>query len=180
MKYDINNISSFMDCVNKYSLVLLRAKLVEYVDKNFFELLEAIGLNAKKFAFDYFFECGRARFREEKLFETIYNWAEKHALIKQNLDIIESASMKNAIKEELSDFLPKFSFNKMSHKFLLSVVVTKCGFLFSHEDLDAILAQNYNNKVEPTFKLIVIRCFWDDSSDEDDEEGFDISNDSDS
>uniref|UniRef100_A0A914QV56 BTB domain-containing protein n=1 Tax=Panagrolaimus davidi TaxID=227884 RepID=A0A914QV56_9BILA len=71
MKYDINNISTFMDCENKYSLVKLRAKLVEYVDDNFFEMLEAITLNAKMFELDYFFEIERTRFREENLFEAV-------------------------------------------------------------------------------------------------------------
>uniref|UniRef100_A0AC35GTD8 BTB domain-containing protein n=1 Tax=Panagrolaimus sp. PS1159 TaxID=55785 RepID=A0AC35GTD8_9BILA len=163
MEYDINNISTFMDCVNKYSLVKLRANLVEYVDNNFIDLLEAITLNAKKFELDYFFESERTPFREENLFEAIYNLAEKRVTEKR---VIESASVKNAIKEELSDLLPKFDFIKMSHKFLLSFVVTKCGFLFPHEDLGEILVQNYNNEGKKTVKFLETGFLSDPSDDE--------------
>uniref|UniRef100_A0A914YVR0 BTB domain-containing protein n=1 Tax=Panagrolaimus superbus TaxID=310955 RepID=A0A914YVR0_9BILA len=179
MKYDINTISEIMECANKYLLIKLKTKLIQNVDQHFFELIDPnYFLNVKKFVINYFLSCERNRYREEKLFEAVYNWAEKHASIKHNSSIIElGSSLKEVIKEEMTEFLPKFDFILMSHKFLLQFVVTKCGHLFSHEDLGAILLENYNKEAKTQVKLLDSDCLHLDSDDEDDEEEEHVSED---
>uniref|UniRef100_A0AC34GH43 BACK domain-containing protein n=1 Tax=Panagrolaimus sp. ES5 TaxID=591445 RepID=A0AC34GH43_9BILA len=140
MKYDMATITELMECANKYCLTKLKTKLIQNVDQHFFDLIDpSYFLNAKKFVINYFLACERNRYREEKLFEAVYNWAEKHASDKETVSFVEPSSLKDVIKEEMTEFLPKIDFVLMSHKFLLQFVVAKCGYLFSHEDLGAML-----------------------------------------
>uniref|UniRef100_A0A914PVS3 BTB domain-containing protein n=1 Tax=Panagrolaimus davidi TaxID=227884 RepID=A0A914PVS3_9BILA len=82
-------------------------------------------------------ECRRSDDQEQKLFETMYEIAEKKVLKKQKNNSNETFNEKDAIKEELSEFLPKIRFYLMDKKFLKDSVVAK-GIISHYQAFEVI------------------------------------------
>uniref|UniRef100_A0A914QBL5 Uncharacterized protein n=1 Tax=Panagrolaimus davidi TaxID=227884 RepID=A0A914QBL5_9BILA len=77
--------------------------------------------------------------------QLVYKWAEKQA--KENLETDNGLDLNDAIKEQISDFLPFVEYGFMETKFLATVVYRK-AFLFTDDELHNILLARIGNQVQ--------------------------------
>uniref|UniRef100_A0A914PQ69 BTB domain-containing protein n=1 Tax=Panagrolaimus davidi TaxID=227884 RepID=A0A914PQ69_9BILA len=96
--------------------------------------------------------CSQRDCQEEELFKTFYQLAEKEAILKQKIYSVETFSLENAIKSELSDVLPFIKFSKMKLKFIMDFIVPK-EFLFSLPDIYNMLV-GVDRQKDEVFKAI--------------------------
>uniref|UniRef100_A0A914QL55 BTB domain-containing protein n=1 Tax=Panagrolaimus davidi TaxID=227884 RepID=A0A914QL55_9BILA len=138
MEYSLNNFFQVIEAASKYSLT----EVQQFIVQNFSIFVKSDHfLNADKsfiqkiVAFD--------QIKPEELFQAIYEWAEVQVVKKQKESIDETFNMNDAMKTELTEFLPHIKFKKMRPSFLHGYVV-KRGFLFTYDDLSDILLKQTN------------------------------------
>uniref|UniRef100_A0AC34FGT2 BTB domain-containing protein n=1 Tax=Panagrolaimus sp. ES5 TaxID=591445 RepID=A0AC34FGT2_9BILA len=133
----LNNVYQMLEIVNKYSMVQLKELLYTFIFDNISSFLQSEQfLNLKKSTLkDVVVEClQKTFFKQKEIFEAIYKWAENQAMQTQMVD----KNLNDAMKKELSDFLPFFKFEKMDADFLIEFVVRK-AFVFTNDELKKIL-----------------------------------------
>uniref|UniRef100_A0A914Q0T6 BTB domain-containing protein n=1 Tax=Panagrolaimus davidi TaxID=227884 RepID=A0A914Q0T6_9BILA len=163
-EYTKENILVFFETLTNYSLPMFEKAISKSMKEKRFNLIES----------DRFMETSKStvekivrledRFvSEEKLFEKIYEWAEKQAKKKQSEPNEEALNINDNIKAELTEILPLIRFKKMKLDFLIDFVVEK-GFLFSYKELSEILnsvnaSKSSDLKVQMKLKSQLFVCF---------------------
>uniref|UniRef100_A0A914PXF5 BTB domain-containing protein n=1 Tax=Panagrolaimus davidi TaxID=227884 RepID=A0A914PXF5_9BILA len=135
--YTNENVLTYIEVLSNYSLPMFKkafAKSMKYL--SFIEYESFMQLSKETVMKIVMFEDRIAL--EEKLFEKIYEWAEKQAKNKQSESNEETLNLNDAIKAELTEILPFIKFKNMNLGFLIDFVVDK-GFLFSYKELSEIL-----------------------------------------
>uniref|UniRef100_A0AC34FG98 BTB domain-containing protein n=1 Tax=Panagrolaimus sp. ES5 TaxID=591445 RepID=A0AC34FG98_9BILA len=143
VKFNGKNIFTFLEVADKYSLPQLNAALQKFIANDFDQILnsEAI-LASKRSVIESIVFSNEVK--PEDLFQLVYKWAEKQAMDK-------GSNTNDAIKSEITSFLPNIQFNYMKLLFLHEFVVPR-GFIFeSLDELSKILCSRLpENKVKVT------------------------------
>uniref|UniRef100_A0A914R1U0 BTB domain-containing protein n=1 Tax=Panagrolaimus davidi TaxID=227884 RepID=A0A914R1U0_9BILA len=136
-EYTNENVLTYFETLSKYSLrkfekaISKSMKYLNFVEsESFMQVSKKVILKILKFKYRIA--------SEEKLFEKIYEWAQKRAKNKQTESTDENIILNDGIKSELTEILPFIRFKKMKLDFLHTFVVKK-GFLFSYDELSEIL-----------------------------------------
>uniref|UniRef100_A0AC34EZG8 BTB domain-containing protein n=1 Tax=Panagrolaimus sp. ES5 TaxID=591445 RepID=A0AC34EZG8_9BILA len=134
---NLNNVYHMLEIAEKYSMIYLKQSIFIFISNNLLSFLESKHLLLlEKSTLKDIVECVKGTVEQEKLFEAVYKWAENQATKKQKL--LKIFDLNDAMKMELTDFLPFIKFEKMSSKFLIEYIVRK-SFLFTDEELQRML-----------------------------------------
>uniref|UniRef100_A0A914Z9M1 BTB domain-containing protein n=1 Tax=Panagrolaimus superbus TaxID=310955 RepID=A0A914Z9M1_9BILA len=142
-EWNLINVFPMLNLANKYFMEDLKKSLLDFISKN-------LPLFHTSDAFDdlshsLFYEIVKSiqnTVRQEELFEMVFKRSEKQALEKQKSD--KNLNLNEAIKEELSVFLPFIKFHLMNLEFIMIFVVSKSFFLFSGNELSNMLLKSRN------------------------------------
>uniref|UniRef100_A0A914Z374 BTB domain-containing protein n=1 Tax=Panagrolaimus superbus TaxID=310955 RepID=A0A914Z374_9BILA len=115
------NVFPMLDLAYKYSLEDLKKSLLDFVSKNLSVFLKCDKFQDLSHSIVYdIIKSNKNTVRQEELFEMVFKRAEKQALEKQKSD--ENLNLNEAIKAELSVFLPFIKFQMMNHEFIMTCV----------------------------------------------------------
>uniref|UniRef100_A0A914QW10 BTB domain-containing protein n=1 Tax=Panagrolaimus davidi TaxID=227884 RepID=A0A914QW10_9BILA len=138
-EYTKENILVFFETLSNYSLPMFEKAISKSMKEKRINLIESNGfMETSKSTVEKIVKLEDRFVSEEKLFEKIYEWAEKQAKKKQSESNEETYNLNDKIKSELTEILPFIRFKKMKLDFLITFVVEK-GFLFSYKELSEIL-----------------------------------------
>uniref|UniRef100_A0A914PNF1 BACK domain-containing protein n=1 Tax=Panagrolaimus davidi TaxID=227884 RepID=A0A914PNF1_9BILA len=124
----------------------LKKAIISYASKNISNFLLAEKFyELEKSTLKEIVELCNKTEHQEDTFKAVYKWAEKQA--KNNVESGNGLNLNDAIKEQMSDFLPFFKFGFMESEFLATVVYRK-SFLFTDDELHNILLARYGNQIQ--------------------------------
>uniref|UniRef100_A0A914QNE9 BTB domain-containing protein n=1 Tax=Panagrolaimus davidi TaxID=227884 RepID=A0A914QNE9_9BILA len=136
---NMENIFQLIETSHKYSTTQMKKSIQDFISLNFTKFVKFEGfLKADKSVIEEIFTIkSNAVFKNEELFQAIYEWAEYQVNIKNEFHD-KNFNKNGAIKNEMKQFLPLIEFKKMEISFLKNYVV-KRGFLFTYDELSDIL-----------------------------------------
>uniref|UniRef100_A0A914PG14 BTB domain-containing protein n=1 Tax=Panagrolaimus davidi TaxID=227884 RepID=A0A914PG14_9BILA len=142
MKFCNEDIFHILELAEKYSLIKVKITAEKYIVANFLNIGNSDGfLNLKKSDMKKIVFDVKDKVKPDDLFQVVYKWIENQVL--QNQSNNSSISKNDAIKSEISEFLPVFNFGKMELKFLHRFIVPR-GFIFSSlDELSNVLCGYY-------------------------------------
>uniref|UniRef100_A0A914QMG3 BTB domain-containing protein n=1 Tax=Panagrolaimus davidi TaxID=227884 RepID=A0A914QMG3_9BILA len=147
---NLENVYQMFELSYKYSLEDLKKSLFDFVSQNFLNFLHSEQFQALSYSVVYdIVKLNQSKLSQEKLFETVYKWAETKAIQEQKSDKNINLDETMFIKELLSNLLPFFRFQMMDYEFLAKFVVFPASemskfensFLFSGNELSDILLE---------------------------------------
>uniref|UniRef100_A0A914PU36 BTB domain-containing protein n=1 Tax=Panagrolaimus davidi TaxID=227884 RepID=A0A914PU36_9BILA len=115
---NMENIFQIIEASNKYSIIQMKKSIQDFISLNFTTFVKCEGfLKADKSVIEEIFTIkSNTAFKQEELFQAVYEWAEYQANIKNELNN-ENFNKNDAIKNEIKEFLPHFEFKKMEISF---------------------------------------------------------------
>uniref|UniRef100_A0AC34G1I7 BTB domain-containing protein n=1 Tax=Panagrolaimus sp. ES5 TaxID=591445 RepID=A0AC34G1I7_9BILA len=147
MKLNLFNVYPMIDLVYKYSLLKLKNYIFDFIGKNLLTFIKSEQFkNLEKAVMKDIVLSNQGLSKQEEMFEAVFKWAENRA--KQNNTTHESITLNEAIKEEFSEFLLLFNFQKMSDVFFIKFVVKRSSLFFSDEELSEMLWSRNNKSVK--------------------------------
>uniref|UniRef100_A0AC34EZE6 BTB domain-containing protein n=1 Tax=Panagrolaimus sp. ES5 TaxID=591445 RepID=A0AC34EZE6_9BILA len=126
IELNLNNVFQMLKKAEKYSIVQLKKSLYIFVSNNLLSFLQSEQfLNLEEFVVKYIVKCVQKTSDQETLLEWVYKWTENQAINKQKLN--KNLDLNDAMKKEMTDFLPFFTFAAMDSDFLDKFIVKIIG-----------------------------------------------------
>uniref|UniRef100_A0AC34FKA3 BTB domain-containing protein n=1 Tax=Panagrolaimus sp. ES5 TaxID=591445 RepID=A0AC34FKA3_9BILA len=147
MKLDLVNVYPLIDLVYKYSLLKLKKYVHGFFGTNMRTISESnLFQNLEKAVLKDIVLSNQGLSRQEEMFEAVFKWAEIR--VKENNTNQESITLNEAIKQEFSQFVPLFDFQKMSDVFFIKFVVKRASLFFSGDVLCEMFWSRCNKSVK--------------------------------
>uniref|UniRef100_A0AC34FY11 BTB domain-containing protein n=1 Tax=Panagrolaimus sp. ES5 TaxID=591445 RepID=A0AC34FY11_9BILA len=162
------NVEEMYEFAKRYSLISFILSVRECVCENMEALTKSERMNnCKKSFVEFMFSVGRLHpydvcrlefescISEETFFEAVYKWAENQAIMQTSNNDSQDFSIPEAVRTELSEFLPRIKFYNMRWEFLMNIVVEKGCFLSPFELYDFFLiSRKYSVNEQKLFKNV--------------------------